>query len=186
MRFMFELIKTKGNFSDENKIDTYKIEPPNTTFDKFNEFNTDKPHNKRVEFVDFIPIEINKPKFINLEYKKYYYKLINKLSHCKTNKTKDYRKRCYYVKVWYYTLKNNLTLLENYENRSYSQYHIDHIVPISYGYKNGIPSKVIGNILNLRMLFHTENIEKSDKMTNDSLNTLEKLNLIINKNYKLL
>ncbi len=112
--------------------------------------------------------------------------MINKLSHCKTNKTKDYRKRCYYVKVWYYTLKNNLTLLENYENRSYSQYHIDHIVPISYGYKNGIPSKVIGNILNLRMLFHTENIEKSDKMTNDSLNTLEKLNLIINKNYKLL
>jgi hypothetical protein len=83
-------------------------------------------------------------------------------------------------------MKNNLTQLENYEHRSYKEYHIDHIVPIIYGYKNNIPAKVIGNILNLRMLYYTENIEKSNKMTNDSFKVLEKLNLITNDKYKLL
>jgi hypothetical protein len=36
------------------------------------------------------------------------------------------------------------------------------------------------------MLYYTENIEKSNKMTNDSFKVLEKLNLITNDKYKLL
>ena len=42
-------------------------------------------------------------------------------------------------------------------------FHIDHIVPISAGYKFGIPYTEIGNINNLRMLSKKDNFKKNYK-----------------------
>lgn len=49
---------------------------------------------------------------------------------------KDLRKYIYYIKVWVET-ENNAVKLPNIHLRGVN-YHLDHITPISYGYKNNI------------------------------------------------
>ena len=51
------------------------------------------------------------------------------------------------MKVWFYTMNNDLSKLDNYINRGFKTYHIDHILPISYGYNNNIPAKLIGSFI---------------------------------------
>ena len=77
----------------------------------------------------------------------------------------------YRRKVYYWTSKNNLTLLENYNKRSKDGYHLDHKYSIAEGFKNKVPPKIIGNISNLEFLLYTENIKKGTKCSI----TLEKL-----------
>lgn len=60
-------------------------------------------------------------------------------------------------------------LLENYEKRgngytNEEAYHLDHIYPISKGFKNGIPPEVIGDISNLKFIHWLENLKKSNKL----------------------
>lgn len=60
-------------------------------------------------------------------------------------------------------------LLENYEKRgngytNEEAYHLDHIYPISKGFKNGIPPEVIGDICNLKFIHWLENLKKSNKL----------------------
>jgi hypothetical protein len=74
----------------------------------------------------------------------------------------------YYCEVWRHTKQQPLHLLENYDKRgriglSDDAYHIDHIIPISYGFKHKINPSIIGNIRNLQMLPARENTEKGDK-----------------------
>jgi 5-methylcytosine-specific restriction endonuclease McrA len=76
----------------------------------------------------------------------------------------DFRKKLYYAKVWYYTETNDLTLLENHELRGYRNHHLDHILPISHGYKNNIDPTIIGGLNNLRFIPWKENIKKGDKI----------------------
>ena len=45
-------------------------------------------------------------------------------------------------------------------NRSYEEYHLDHIYSISDGFKNEIPADVIANPNNLQMLWCLENMTK--------------------------
>lgn len=76
-------------------------------------------------------------------------------------------KNAYYRKVWEHTNRQNLQELTNYEKRgkighSEDPYHLDHIIPISYGYKNDIPPEVIGDIENLQFIPAIENVRKSD------------------------
>ena len=77
----------------------------------------------------------------------------------------------YRRKVYYWTSKNNLTLLENYEKRGRTGYHLDHKYSISEGFKNNVPPKVIGSIDNLEFICYTDNLSKG---TSCSI-TLEKL-----------
>lgn len=68
----------------------------------------------------------------------------------------------YYKKVRKITEEQPLHLLENNEKRGRVDYHVDHIIPISYGFANNLPPELIGNILNLQMLYYKENIKKGN------------------------
>jgi len=77
-------------------------------------------------------------------------------------------RKIYYSQVWFHTNKQPLHLLENYEKRGNATtdpdaYHVDHIVPISYGFKHQIDPEIIGHFSNLQMLPWLENILKSNK-----------------------
>lgn len=69
-------------------------------------------------------------------------------------------KKLYYKLVWELTENNDLTLLANHDKRGFYNYHLDHIVSISYGYKKGILPSVIADISNLRFIYWRENMRK--------------------------
>ncbi len=70
----------------------------------------------------------------------------------------------YKNQVYRITNKQSLYLLENIEKRGRKQYHLDHIIPISYGFYNSISPEIIGNIKNLQMLWYIDNLKKYNKM----------------------
>jgi len=80
-------------------------------------------------------------------------------------------KELYYKEVWRYTRKQNIELLENYEKRARAgepdAYHLDHIIPIIYGFYNNIPADVIGDIANLQFIPASDNCSKSWKYEKD-------------------
>jgi len=69
----------------------------------------------------------------------------------------------YQRKVWAYTRKNNLSILENHKKRGRADYHLDHKYSISRGFLDEIPPEIIGSIHNLEMLPHKKNIQKNSK-----------------------
>lgn len=64
--------------------------------------------------------------------------------------------------VTYYTNKQELNLLENFNLRGKKSYHLDHKFSVMVGFKNNINPELIGNINNLAMLRYDENIRKHD------------------------
>lgn len=93
--------------------------------------------------------------------------LFNTLSADKYNSYKEWKlsftdRDIYYKKVRKITEEQPLHLLENNEKRGRVDYHVDHIIPISYGFANNLPPELIGNILNLQMLYYKENIKKGN------------------------
>jgi hypothetical protein len=87
----------------------------------------------------------------------------------------DLNKKLYYAMVWEITEQQPLHILENSDKRGWKNYHIDHIYPISMGYKEKIPPEKIGNIKNLRFIHYTENLEKGSKITNESKSALRRI-----------
>lgn len=81
----------------------------------------------------------------------------NRLSH----------KEKYYKLVRRITESQPLHLLENYDKRGQTgqenAYHLDHIIPISYGLINNIPPEIIGNISNLCFIPWLDNVKKGCK-----------------------
>ena len=77
----------------------------------------------------------------------------------------------YRRKVYYWTNKNDLSQLLNYEKRSKTGYHLDHKYSISMGFKNDISPQIIGSMSNLEFILFTDNVKKG---TNCSI-TKEKL-----------
>ena len=77
----------------------------------------------------------------------------------------------YRRKVYYWTSKNDLTQLENYNQRGRVSFHLDHKYSITEGFKNKVPPKVIGSIDNLEFICYTDNLRKGTKCSI----TLEKL-----------
>lgn len=77
------------------------------------------------------------------------------------------KKEKYYKIVKKITELQNLSSLENYEKRGRVEiegsYHLDHIIPISYGLINNIDPNIIGHISNLRFIPAVENIKKGCK-----------------------
>lgn len=78
-------------------------------------------------------------------------------------------KDAYYKAVRRFTEQQPIDLLEDSEKRARmdddpNAYHLDHIVPISYGFLNGIPPEEIADISNLRFIPWLENIQKSNKL----------------------
>ena len=70
----------------------------------------------------------------------------------------------YYKKVRRITNQQDIRSLEHYECRGVGgegSYHLDHIIPICYGWLNDIPEEIIGNISNLRFIPTYDNLKKS-------------------------
>lgn len=87
---------------------------------------------------------------------------------------RDIIKRKYYLKVWKVTMQQPLDTLKNFDKRGKSKkgtnnYQIDHIIPISDGYKTNLLPEIVGNIKNLRMLHWRENIKRYHKEKHESV-----------------
>jgi hypothetical protein len=90
----------------------------------------------------------------------------------------DLEKRLYYLKVWSITESQPLHILENHGKRCFkgpSCFHLDHKLPISYGFHNNIPPEKIGHISNLRFIRSTVNMRKGHKLTTESHKVLRRL-----------
>jgi len=86
----------------------------------------------------------------------------------------------YRRKVYYWTSKNDLTKLENYDKRALLGYHLDHKFSITEGFKNNVPPKIIGSIYNLEFIPYNVNTAKGTKCSI----TLEKLNELFTSGYR--
>ncbi len=94
------------------------------------------------------------------------------------NNIKDLEKRLYYYICWFVTESQPLHVLRNHNHRCFKGincYHLDHIVPIVYGFYNNIPPEKIGSISNLRFIRSTVNMRKGHKLTTESHKVLKKL-----------
>lgn len=77
-------------------------------------------------------------------------------------------KQKYYNAVHKITKQQNIKSLEHYEKRGKSKkgtdnYQLDHIIPISEGFRNNIDPVIIGDISNLRFIPWQENILRNKK-----------------------
>lgn len=115
-------------------------------------------------------IKNNKLKYLIRKITKKYPKIKQKIKNIK-----DLEKKLYYAMVWEVTEQQPLYILENSDKRGWKNYHIDHIYPISMGFKEKIPPERIGNIKNLRFIHYTENLDKGSKITNESRDALRRI-----------
>jgi hypothetical protein len=76
-------------------------------------------------------------------------------------KQKDPVRIAYYKEVWRIT-ERNASKIKNIGLRG-SDYHLDHIIPISYGFKHTIKPTVIGGVKNLRIITRMENFKKNSR-----------------------
>jgi hypothetical protein len=97
----------------------------------------------------------------------------------KIKNLKDLDKKLYYAMVWVVTESQPLHILENSDKRGWKSYHLDHIYPISMGFKENISPEKIGNIKNLRFIPFEENIKKGSTITSDSLRSLRKIKRLL-------
>ena len=88
---------------------------------------------------------------------------------------KNLHKKLYYIEVWIATEKNDLTKLKYHDKRAFRGYHLDHIFPISEGYKRNIPVAVISDINNLRFVHFRVNLKKRNMVTEEAEGIIEKL-----------
>jgi predicted transcriptional regulator len=93
----------------------------------------------------------------------------------KIKNIKDLEKKLYYAMVWGVTESQPLHILENFDKRGWRNHHLDHIYPISMGFKEKIPPEKVGNIKNLRFIPYTENLDKGFKVTTESINALRRI-----------
>ena len=98
-------------------------------------------------------------------------KIVETLRRYSVNSIDEYEKllpikTLYYKHVWQVTNKQSLTILENHEKRRGGGYALDHIYPISAGFRNSIPAELIGDIKNLQMLTKLLNEIKNDTIIN--------------------
>ena len=52
----------------------------------------------------------------------------------------------------------------NLNKRGKFEHHLDHLVPIIYGFRNNIPPEAIADIINLELIPFKDNLSKSGKM----------------------
>jgi len=81
------------------------------------------------------------------------------------NKHKCPIKRAYYQQVWDITELNNKNV-KNIELRGLT-FHLDHIIPISFGFYYNISPNIIGDVNNLRIVSFKDNFNKNQQITED-------------------
>lgn len=99
-------------------------------------------------------------------YQKYYE---NRHSEAMNRPIEDYK--TYRRKVRYWTEKQPIHTLLNYEKRGKTgldnSYHLDHIIPVSKGYKMGIDPMKIADISNLQFIPAIDNLKKGNKIIDE-------------------
>jgi hypothetical protein len=83
------------------------------------------------------------------------------------------------AKARYYSLclgitEQNAKYILEINKRQFRKYDIDHIVPISYGYKHNIPPHLIGSIENIHIISHLENTLKGRKLIHNAIVLIER------------
>lgn len=78
-------------------------------------------------------------------------------------KLKEYRKQVQKI-----TAKQPLNQLQDYDKRGMGKYHLDHILPVAYGFNQSIDPEVIGDIRNLRFIPYKSNLKKKDYLDKTS------------------
>lgn len=86
----------------------------------------------------------------------------------------DIDRYIYYIEVWKYTEMVELFVPNNHLRGS--NYHLDHIIPLSYGFTYNIPSVIIGSLFNLQVITRGENGGKKDKITPKAEELLKQIN----------
>ncbi|MDV7402322.1 hypothetical protein RZS08_63460, partial [Arthrospira platensis SPKY1] len=61
--------------------------------------------------------------------------------------------------------------------RGYGKYHLDHIIPIYYGFTHNIDPCIIANIENLQMLPAQDNFDKGSRLTPQSIQKIHEFGL---------
>ena len=86
-------------------------------------------------------------------------------------------KELYIKEVRRITSQQPIETLENYDKRGtgFGDYHLDHIYPVSMGFRRGIPAEIIGDIKNLQFIPMEENLTKNAKVTEDAEQTINSL-----------
>lgn len=75
----------------------------------------------------------------------------------------------------------NAHKVDGIEKRGWQEYHLDHIVPICYGFENKIPPKKMASLDNLQMLYWKENLfVKKTKLTIKGKEILAKWGIMSN------
>lgn len=113
-----------------------------------------------------------------------YFSLVRK-RHLKNNKARANKTDwcCYKRSAWAATEKV-APFVKGIHTRGFKKNHIDHIVPISFGFKNKIPLNLIASADNLEMLPHRENMNKAIKLSEKSIKVLKKWGYEISKHQK--
>jgi len=93
----------------------------------------------------------------------------------KIKKIKDLDKKLYYARVWEVTESQPLYILENSNKRGWKNHHLDHVFPIALAYHKKISPKKVGNIKNLRFIPYQDNLDKGNRLTNESKNALRRI-----------
>ena len=90
--------------------------------------------------------------------------------------TIDFEYLKYLCEVWIYTEKE-AHKVDNINLRSIN-YHLDHIIPITYGFYNNIDPCIIGGFDNLQIITSIENLKKNTKITPEAEKLLLKHGLL--------
>lgn len=96
-----------------------------------------------------------------------YLEICNKYDIVKRYSKYNLKKQIYYSKVWIESNKNS-KYVNDIELRGLD-YHLDHIIPISYGFANNISHLSIGGINNIRIIHRKDNMIKCDKVYDSEL-----------------
>lgn len=70
---------------------------------------------------------------------------------------REYRRR-----VDVLTKRQQIQTLHNYELRGFRDHHLDHIVPVMWGWKHKLDPEVLAHILNLRFIPYRQNMNKGN------------------------
>lgn len=87
----------------------------------------------------------------------------------------DIDKYLYYYRVWEYTQVNASFLKDNYKRGK--EFHLDHIIPISVGFKYNIIPSIIGSFENIQIIKSELNFIKNFAITKDGEEVLSFFNM---------
>ena len=88
-------------------------------------------------------------------------------------------KKLYYQRVWELT-EINCGEIQMIEKRG-QEFHLDHIIPISFGFRYYIPEEIIGARENLRIVPMKQNLLKNQQITDEVKERLKELNISIER-----